>query len=144
MTRKQSAYFFFLKHSGYSVGPDETRQQGRARCAKQLAEAERRADDGGMTFAWEPDDVPFECACDDPTCESHEPHQAYGCVARDACGTVVGSLWGISFGPGVEPDGQTYARVVQAELALEHFHSIDRLTAEVGPDPFALNQGESL
>jgi len=129
MRRPMTPYRFFLAHAGYSYGPTERPIDGRRRCARDLAAAERLACDAGLTFEWRDDDQPFECGCDDPTCASHEPHRAYGCVLRDADGRVQDSLWGISFGPDVDPWGQPYARVVQAELASEYFARTARIAA---------------
>ncbi len=118
--RKQTAYAFFLKQAGYSYDPKaQTRIKGKRESAKRLAAAETWARENDVTFDWQEDDQPFECACDDPTCESHEPHTAYVCLARDASGTVQESLCGISFGPCVDPWRHPYKRVVEAELALE-------------------------
>ena len=119
MAKRQTPYAFFKAHAGYSIAPGETTAQGQRRSARTLAAAERKACDLGATFEWQEDDQPFECHCEDPTCESREPHTAYGCVARTADGKVYASLWGISFGPGVEPWGEPYRRVVEAELACE-------------------------
>ena len=109
-------YAFFYKFAGWSHAPGkETKQQGRARGAKLLARAERRASEEGWTFQWERDtetNASFEDT-DDPY------YYLWVCIARDGAGQVSASLCGIDFGPGREPWGDTYARVVQAELAYE-------------------------
>lgn len=119
MKRRLTPYAFFKQHAGYSYGPEETPEQGRQRSARLLARAERKAADLGVTFEWREDDEPFQCACDDPKCESHEPHTAYVCLARTQDGDVFACLGAISFGPGRKPWGNPYQRVIEAELATE-------------------------
>lgn len=47
---------FFHKHAGWSYDPKrETRDEGRLRCARELAEAERRAGELGLTVEWDLD-----------------------------------------------------------------------------------------
>ncbi len=55
--RKQlnDAEFFFYQHAGYCYGPNETPEQGRIRCAKKLAEAERTANERNWMYEWESD-----------------------------------------------------------------------------------------
>jgi hypothetical protein len=154
----KGAYHFFFSQAGYGYDPKtETVKQGRARGARELAAAEARARVAGVTFDWQEDDEPFECGRGDPACaSSHEPSVAYGCILRDQHGDAHDSLWGISFGPDSGPfpyDSSTtarnvvchegrymdpYARVVQAELALQYFHKIDKEAKAAGPDPFNL------
>jgi hypothetical protein len=149
---------FFYDAVGYSYDPvTETPEEGRrARVARALASAEARAEAAGITFDWVEDDVPFECGCDDATCESHDPHTAFGCILRDARGESHGSLWWISFGSGGNPFPRgansnvpdairhagtridPYARIVQAELALEYFAHLDQIAESAGPNPFNL------
>lgn len=51
-----NSYQFFLKHAGYSHNPaTESPMQGRVRCARQLAAAERKARDMGISYQWEQD-----------------------------------------------------------------------------------------
>jgi len=117
---RKGAVKFFREQAGYSYDPKtQTEEEGREECARELAKAEQWEWDEGYTFDWEEDDIPFECACDNPDCESHEPHTAYVCIMRTPAGASCQSLCGISFGPGVEPWGQAYKRVVEAELASE-------------------------
>lgn len=97
-----NATAFFLKHAGWSYGPQT---EGRARCAEQLAAAEAWASSEGYMIEWRPDD------------SSDEPGD-WGCALHDPDGQVVESLWGIGFESG-EPWGEPYARVVAAELALQ-------------------------
>lgn len=109
-------YHFFLKHSGYSYDPKtETRMQGRIRCAQMLAKAEQTAKDNGVRFAWSVDsDVDSSDFSDEMPA-----WQLWECLAYDEDGNVVASLCGIDFGRDGQPYGQPYARVVEAELALE-------------------------
>ncbi len=108
-TRVLTPYHFFLKWAGYSYDPKtETPFQGRQKCAKQLAQAERYARDRGATFTW--------------TRDYHglPNRRKWGCIARDCTGNVFASLWGIDFkGKGTPWDGDPYRRVVEAELACE-------------------------
>ncbi len=116
--RKQNrtAYHFFLANAGYSYDPTkQTPMQGRIACARSLAYAERRAQMLGCSFQW----------AVDPEIDSSEfsdevpAWQLWTCVARTAEGDVFASLCGIDFGRDVEPWGQAYRRVVEAELACE-------------------------
>jgi hypothetical protein len=110
-----AAYHFFLKHAGYSYDPQtETPLQGRIRCAKTLAAAERRAHDAGCSFEWRVDDIDSSDFDDSP-----EPWALWVCIARDANGNVFASLGGVDFGRDKEPWGDPYRRVVEAELAAE-------------------------
>ncbi len=112
---KQTAYAFFYAQAGYGYQPDqETKEQGRRRCAMQLTEAEQWARDNDVSFEWSIDDLDSSEWNDDP-----EPWAQWRCVAHDEDGAVVASLCGIDFGRDVEPWGQPYRRVVEAELALE-------------------------
>lgn len=138
--KEKAAIAFFYKHAGWNYRAGrETEEQGRQRGARTLAKAEQRADAAGVTFRWEDDDQPFACDCDRKHCPSREPHQAYGCILLDADDEAHDSLWGISFGPGGEPfpygrygPPEPYARVVQAELAIEYFEQLDK--DQAGPD----------
>lgn len=98
---------FFYTHAGYSYDPKtETRAQGRRNCARTLADAERWAQDTGLTFTWDADDTPWDG--DGPA-----PQEVLGCIARYADGRFAASLWGIA-----DPS-RAYARVIEAELACE-------------------------
>lgn len=110
----QSAVAFFYEHAGYSYGPGETREQGRKRGARRLADAERwLMEQPGHTIQWVQDEDynPADYDCGDM------PEIGWGCVI-----TVNGhieSLWSITFNGDGYPSGNAYARVVVAELALE-------------------------
>lgn len=115
---------FFWKHGGYSWKPgNETRAQGRRRCAVQAAEAE----------AWAVDQLKFEWVWDETGGRDHEEwcgadcgreHEILGAVARWNDGSIAASLWGI-----IDPD-TNYRRVVEAELASEARH--EAMTALLG------------
>ena len=114
----QTPYQFFRRHAGYSYDPaTETPAQGRARCARSLADAEEWARDAGLSFAWEIDDVDSSEWSYDP-----DPWAQWCCIARDASGAAVASLGCIDFGRGRDPWSDSYRRVVEAELASEVYH----------------------
>lgn len=102
---------FFYDNAGYSYGPNETAEQGRTRCAMNLAAAESIARAAGVSFEWVRD------------ADADEADQ-WGCKLHDAAGTVQQSLWGIDFGPDGSPYGDNYKRVIEAELASEHVGEI--------------------
>jgi hypothetical protein len=119
---KQAAYLFFLKHAGFSYDPKiETARQGRSRCARQLAKAERDARALGMHYNWRNDpDGCSGCDCDSPDCDCSQgnDHETLGCVLYSAEGKHLESLWGIC-----NPSWE-YRRVVEAELASEALVSL--------------------
>lgn len=93
------AFNFFREHAGYIVGE-------RAVGALQLAKAERDAANNGWRVGWEPDED------GDGTGKP-----GYAAILYDEDGKVLGSLGGI------DTDRGPYARVVEAELALEALKS---------------------
>ena len=113
---KQAAYLFFLRNAGYSYDPKtETKQAGRASCARKLAKAERDARALGYTFDWE-DDWSLGCTHEKYYGEAYangEPATCESCIMRDPAGAVVQSLGCI------DDATREYRRVVEAELALE-------------------------
>lgn len=116
MKQKISPYHFFLKHAGFcwNESQGENREQGRRRCAKALAKAEKWGSEQGVSFQWELDGGDSR-----EWKEDGEPvTPTWQCIARDAGGKVVSSLGGIDFGDG-KPWGDPYRRVVEVELALE-------------------------
>ena len=100
-TRKQltQAQRFFYEHSGYGYNPKtETAEQGRIRCAIELAKAEEKAAKLDWCFCWEYDESGCSgCDCDseDCDCSSGEPHETLCCLVRDYEGKVLASLGGI-------------------------------------------------
>jgi len=106
---------FFYAHAGYSYNPQaETEEQGRARCAVQLAQAEEKARQGGYAFEWQID--PDVTAADWSTDMDHE---TWLCTMYNEAGEHVSNLGGIDFGPDGSPYGDTYKRVIEAEIASE-------------------------
>ncbi len=121
-TKAETPYQFFLKHAGYSYDPKkETQIEGRRKCARALAEAERKAYAKGFDFEWELDSMTSAewLEDDEDGGKNRKPWNTWACVARDNNGKVIGSLCGIDFGRNGEPWGDPYRRVVEAELALE-------------------------
>lgn len=110
-----TAYKFFLAHAGVSYNPaTETEEQGRRRCARELAKAEAHARKVGWCYRWIP--------CDTTSKEFTDERPFYPlwrCVMTTRSGDYITSLCGVDFGRGKGPDGADYARVVEAELALE-------------------------
>lgn len=118
-----TAYHFFYAHAGYSWNPKtETPAQGRARCAKASAYAERCARDAGVVFGWNLDP---DITSADWVPDGHDggrdcnPWPTWRCVGYTADGTVFASLSGVDFGRDGSPWGSPYRRVVEAELACE-------------------------
>lgn len=112
---------FFHTHAGFGYKPGEqTEAEGKLASAIALAQAERAGSDAGLTFDWSIDD----------TCDSSEFDDSGECWAlwrvlcRDESGEIVCALGGIDFGNGVEPWGQPYRRVVEAELSAEYLSGL--------------------
>jgi hypothetical protein len=115
---KVSAYHFFLKHAGWSYRPEmETQRQGRIRCAKALAQAERDGERFGLTFRWADDSAGADLSWMTEA-ELRESHEVEGCTALSPDGRPVAGLYGI-----VDADA-TYRRVVEAQLASEALASV--------------------
>lgn len=113
----QTPYQFFLKHAGSSYYPGkETPAKGNRRNAKALAAAELSASRAGVMFEWEIDPDGSDSAG-----EFSSEGPFWGCTIYDPKRDAIGSLWGVDFGAGKAPWGDSYARVVQAELSLEYF-----------------------
>ena len=121
LTREE---FFFYENAGYSYDTkSETAEQGRIRCAKGLARAETEASRFGWVCEWLRDDSGCsgcDCGSEDCDCSTGKPHETLGCVLKDANGDTLESLWGIC-GP-----SQSYARVVETELASEALARIEQ------------------
>jgi hypothetical protein len=116
---------FFYRHAGFSYDPaTETREQGRRRRARMLAQAERDARVYGLSFAWNVDpDVDSSDWSDD-----RPAWQVWECHAMNRDGDMLACLGGIDFGRDGSPEGEAYARVVEAELAQEAMGAIMRAT----------------
>ena|SRR5215831_17223718 len=116
---------FFFDHAGYSYDPKtETKRQGRLRCAKAMANAERLAQSYGLQFNWEDDWLvgdhtkEFDTYKENPqTCES--------CVCVDIEGNVLASLGCI------DDADSNYRRVIEAELALEAIPQYQQIHGQV-------------
>lgn len=118
-TKPQTATAFFMKHAGYSVAEGETREQGRRRCAKELAAAERwLMEQPGHTVAWEQDRDYDPADSDVPDM----PEIGWGCIVSLNDQDRHASLWSVTFDGDGYPAGNPYARVVVAELAAELMH----------------------
>lgn len=117
---------FFYEHAGYSIKLTETAEQGKLRCAQELAEAERIASNLGWQYEWVddwevgshakfygPGSVYYNSQQEPDTCES--------CRIYDpACNQTLASLGCI------DNADNNYRRVVEAELAEEALHEYDR------------------
>lgn len=116
---------FFYQNAGYSYDPKkETAEQGRIRCAEELAKAEAEASERGWSFEWPWDESGCSgCDCGSADCpySSGSEHETLGCVLKDENGKTLESLWGIC------SPTRNYGRVVEAELALE---ALTRVEAE--------------
>lgn len=108
-------FAFFFRHAAFSYGANETPLQGRRRCAKSLADAEKRALADGCSFEWTEDEQ------DSSMWSDEQPSYAqFVCTAYDGDGEKFASLSGVDFGRNGTPhDGNPYRRVVEAELACE-------------------------
>lgn len=112
----RTAYHFFYANAGWSYNPaTETSAQGRARCAKALARAEMQALNVPLRYVWHVD--PDASSLD--FCDKDYP--LWACMLVRGESEILASLCGIDFGEGGQPWGDPYRRVVEAELALEHF-----------------------
>jgi hypothetical protein len=115
------AQLFFYEHAGYSYDPKtETAEQGRIRCAVELADAEATGQRLGYTFEWDWDECPDLSWMSDE--ERKEEHEVLCCRIPDPENTrySLASLCGIT-----DPDSN-YRRVIEAELAQEAIAELDR------------------
>lgn len=116
MAADKKAVDFFYKYAGYGYDPKrETKEQGRRRGAKLLAEAEAYALDHGWSYRWEDDPEGWDSLGDVPV---EDVSEVLGVALLDENGKTLESLGGVSFGHNF-PDNRRYGRVVEAELALE-------------------------
>ena len=108
--RFERAVRFFEEHAGSSYTPGkETKAQGRRRGAEALARAEQYALDHDWKVEWEFDSDEYQLG----RAETEMPNEVLCAVLKTPDGEVLGSLGGIG-----DPTRE-YARVVEAELALE-------------------------
>ena len=109
---------FFFEQAGYSYDPKkETKTQGRIRCARELAAAEKYAKEHtNWMFSWTYDELGCsgcECGSSDCACCAETEHETLVCTVRNSDGKVLASLGGIC------SPGRNYSRVIEAELAEE-------------------------
>lgn len=123
--KKQTPYMFFKAQAGYSYDPlTETPAQGRARCALDLAKAEKIASERGWSVQWTEDGEVYgqQGDCFDvltrPWEFDGEKFTGYDAVLYGENGDVLGALGGCTFKEG-DPFSDPYRRVVEAELALQ-------------------------
>jgi hypothetical protein len=127
-SRTQTAAQFFYKQAGYGYDPKtETKEQGRRRGAKALAEAEAYASREGWDVRWSQDGSMYgqqgDCfdIVDDPDSFGDPLFVGWDAFLVDMDGNVLGSLGATTFAGsnGGDPWSDPYRRVVEAELALE-------------------------
>jgi len=121
--RMDAAVRFFHEHGGYGYDPaTETRDEGRARCALEAAEAEAWADEQGVTFRWEDDwhvtDHAHEYCTDAYPDGSPETCEVCDAYLGD---TVLASLGCI------DDATDEYRRVIEADLAIEARAELTRM-----------------
>jgi hypothetical protein len=112
---------FFYDNAGASWNPGagETREQGTARAAKALAKAEAEAGKRGFGYRWS-----IDREVDSSEFNNEKPFwKLWQCAMMHPKGGCTASLHGIDFGRDGSPYSDSYARVVQAELALEGLHN---------------------
>lgn len=109
-----SAFDFFFEHAGYSWHPaTESQFAGRVRDATGLALAEAIARRDGYQFRWARDTHEDRSGID-------HNGPLWVCVMYNEQGEFCQSLGGIDLGAGGWPaSSNPYARVIQAELAME-------------------------
>lgn len=108
---------FFSENGSYSWDPKtETQDQGRQRCARELAQAERYAAERGWRFEWENDPDEYQLG----DAETTPPNEVLTCVLKDARNRSLASLGGIG-----DPS-RNCGRVVEAELACEALADVRR------------------
>lgn len=123
----------FQSNIDWNMQGGETEKQGKARCARELAQAERWARDNGLTFTWE-DDWEIGSHVREYDGYEREPETCETCIAWDANGDVVASLGC------VDDATPEYRRVIEAQLASEVMHSqqAERATLNGCPELRAL------
>lgn len=114
-TKPQTPAAFFFEHAGWSYTPGkETAKQGRWRCARALATAEREGSKAGFSFEWEYDGMTSADWTD-----AKPAWATWECVCRNVNGKTRATLCGVDFGRGGQPWDNPCRRVVEAELASE-------------------------
>lgn len=106
---------FFYEHAGVSWMPGkETQEQGRERGAIENAAAESWARNAGYSFSWM-----IDPHADSSEFKKGKPYSLWECVCHRSDGEIDNSLGGIDFGRDGQPWGDSYKRVVEAQLAIE-------------------------
>lgn len=114
--KTKTPYLFFKSFAGFSYDPKtETAEDGKRRCARELALAERKARDAGLSFVWQADDITSEEFSDEKPFR-----QLFICLLIDRTGKTLASCGGIDLANG-DSFSDPYCRVMEAELASEHF-----------------------
>ncbi len=116
-SRSETAVKFFYEHGGYSYGQGGTKEQGRLRCARALAEAEAYASAHGWRVCWSDDWSIGDHAKEYDCYEDGGPETCEHAALYTADGTLIGSL------SCIDDASTNYRRVVEAELASEAMHS---------------------
>jgi hypothetical protein len=124
--RDPAVHFFYTQHGGGGYDPDkESEDEGMLRYAVSLAKAERWFEDSEGEWEWMTDDHPDRSWLDPDDgrtiwmCAAHirKPEGEWAEPGEPEWNHE--SLSGIDLGLDGDPDTDPYARVVQAELALE-------------------------
>lgn len=130
-TAQQAAFKFFIQYASYSYNSKtETPAQGRAKCARELARAERDARAYGFSFHWSIDwsiGSHKKFYGDDSAYAEAEPVTCEQCLCCDMDDSILASVGC------VDNADSSFRRVVEAKLALEAlaiYH--DRQTAVKG------------
>ncbi len=115
MTKYQQAVEFFKANAGFSYVPGtETKAQGKLRCARELAKAEKRHNEFDIEWFVDKTSDSSDFSDERPSWPS------WVCLIRNAKHEVVASCCGIDFGSeSPDPWGKPYKRVVEAELIAE-------------------------
>lgn len=114
--RFTAAVAFFAEHAAASWDPGkETREEGIARQANELALSELAVLANGWRFEWrvDPDTDSSDWIID----QDHQPYALWQCLMIDGEDQILQSLGAIDFGRDGRPWGQPYRRVVEADLA---------------------------
>lgn len=120
--RKQltSDQFFFYQNAGYSYdAKTETPEQGRIRCAKDLAEAETVGQRLGYEFEWDFDECPDLSWMSDE--EREQEHEVLCCRVVDP----ENPRYSLASLCGITDADSNYRRVIEAELASEAIAALD-------------------
>jgi|ERR1019366_5479248 hypothetical protein len=108
---------FFYEHAGWSYQPpNETSEQGKRRCAKELSEAFNEFRNENTYVSWHIDEIDSSDFDSDS-----EPRPLY-CATLYYGTKIVGSLGGIDISDSSDP----YAKVIEAEMWQEFTHDREK------------------